>query len=159
MNLFRGLSRALVQLSHFPLPWIGSFVLDEKGYLRLKNRPLSLQIHQPENEGIPVDMPRHTRYESTFSYLHDVFALYASRLRHQPNAVAHLEDGALSFFCSSLCFPASFPFPSSCSALNFCMAFPRFLITLLPHSAWAAFPEDVSWLRRRNPSGIANGQH
>ncbi|KAJ5106263.1 hypothetical protein N7456_002938 [Penicillium angulare] len=93
-NLFHGLSRALVQLAQIPIPRIGSFILDDQGYLRLANRPLSLEIHQSENEGLPIDIPRQITYESTDSYIHNIFSLHESRLRHQPNAVGHLEDGA-----------------------------------------------------------------
>ncbi|KAJ5239573.1 hypothetical protein N7468_004192 [Penicillium chermesinum] len=93
MNLFRGLSRTLLSLTRVPLPRIGSFILDNKGYLRLNNRPLTLQIHQLENEEIPVDMPRKVTYISVDSYINDILSLHESRLRHQPNAVSHLEDG------------------------------------------------------------------
>ncbi|KAJ5544125.1 hypothetical protein N7494_005404 [Penicillium frequentans] len=93
MNLFRGLSRTLLSLTRIPLPRIGSFVLDDKGYLRLNNRPLTLQIHQLENEQIPIDIPREVTYISVDSYINDILSLHESRLRHQPNAVSHLEDG------------------------------------------------------------------
>jgi hypothetical protein len=92
-NLFHGLSRTLLALTRTPLPRIGSFVLDENGYLRLNNRPLTLQIHQLENEQIPVDMPRNVTHTSIDSYINDVLSFHESRLRHQPNAVSHLEDG------------------------------------------------------------------
>ncbi|PLB50327.1 hypothetical protein P170DRAFT_454881 [Aspergillus steynii IBT 23096] len=93
MNLFRGLSRTLLSLTRTPLPRIGSFVLDDKGYLRLNNRPLTLQIPQLENERIPVDIPREVTHISVDSYINDIISLHESRLRHQPNAVCHLEDG------------------------------------------------------------------
>lgn len=93
MNPFRGLSRTLLSLTRTPLPKIGSFVLDNNGYLKLNNRPLTLQIPQLENEQIPVDIPRDVTYISVDSYINDILSLHESRLRHQPNAVGHLEDG------------------------------------------------------------------
>lgn len=92
-NLFHGLSRTLLALTRSPLPRIGSFVLDKNGYLRLNNRPLTLQIHQLENEQIPLDMPRNATHTSIDSYINDILSFHESRLRHQPNAVSHLEDG------------------------------------------------------------------
>jgi hypothetical protein len=92
-NLFRGLSRIILTLAHTPLPKIGSFVLDEKGYLSLSNRPLTLEIQQLENEHIPVDIPRNVTHTTVDSYLSDIIAIHESRLRHQPNAVNSLEDG------------------------------------------------------------------
>lgn len=92
-NLFHSLSRTLLSLMRTPLPRIGSFVLDENGYLSLNNRPLTLQIQQLENEQIPVDIPRSVTYSTVDSYVNDIFSFHESRLRHQPNAVSHLEDG------------------------------------------------------------------
>ncbi|KAH1303619.1 hypothetical protein KXX47_008709, partial [Aspergillus fumigatus] len=92
-NLFRGLSRIMLTLARIPLPKIGSFTLDEKGYLSLNNRPLTLEIHQLENEHIPVDMPRNATYATVDSYVNDILAFHESRLRHQPNAVNNIEDG------------------------------------------------------------------
>lgn len=92
-NLFRGLSRIMLALARIPLPKIGAFTIDEKGYLTLSNRPLTLEIHQLENEHIPVDIPRHTTYATVDSYVNDILAFHESRLRHQPNAVNNLEDG------------------------------------------------------------------
>ncbi|KAJ9199358.1 hypothetical protein DTO164E3_4670 [Paecilomyces variotii] len=92
-NLFRGLSRIMLALARIPLPKIGAFTIDEKGYLTLSNRPLTLEIHQLENEHIPVDIPRHTTYATVDSYVNDILAFHESRLRYQPNAVNNIEDG------------------------------------------------------------------
>lgn len=92
-NLFHGLSRTLLALTRTPLPQIGSFTLDSNGHLRLNNRPLTLRIHQLENERIPVDISRNTTHASVDSYINDILSFHESRLRHQPNAVCHLEDG------------------------------------------------------------------
>lgn len=86
-------SRTLLALARTPLPKIGSFILDEKGYLKLENRPLTLQLHQLENEHIPVHISRSTTYTSVDSYIHDILSFHESRLCHQPNSVHHLEDG------------------------------------------------------------------
>ncbi|PLN84892.1 hypothetical protein BDW42DRAFT_183365 [Aspergillus taichungensis] len=98
-NLFHGLSRIMLNLARIPLPKIGSFNLDEHGYLHLSNRPLTLEIQQLENESIPVDIQRDTTHASVDSYVNDILELHQSRLRHQPNAINSLEDGG-PFFLS-----------------------------------------------------------
>jgi hypothetical protein len=92
-NLFRGISRIMLNLARIPLPKIGSFAMDENGYLRLSNRPLTLEIQQLENEQIPVDIRRNTTHISVDSFVQDTLFLHECRLRHQPNAVNNVEDG------------------------------------------------------------------
>ncbi|KAJ5104890.1 hypothetical protein NUU61_002237 [Penicillium alfredii] len=92
-NLFHGLSRIMLTLARTPLPKIGSFILDENGYLSLSNRPLTLEIQQLENEHIPVDMPQNSTHSTVDSYVNDILAFHESRLRHQPNAVNNVADG------------------------------------------------------------------
>lgn len=92
-NLFHGLSRIMLNLARVPLPKIGSFALDENGYLSLSNRPLTLEIQQLENEDIPVDIRRDSTHTSVASFVQDTLSLHDSRLRHQPNAVNSVEDG------------------------------------------------------------------
>jgi len=92
-NLFHGLSRTLLALTRIPLPKIGSFVLDDDGYLSLSNRPLTVQIQQLENEQIPVDIPRNITYSTVDSYINDILSFHESRLRYQSNAVSDVEDG------------------------------------------------------------------
>ncbi|KAE8351702.1 hypothetical protein BDV28DRAFT_162229 [Aspergillus coremiiformis] len=92
-NLFHGLSRIILTLARTPLPKIGSFILDENGYLSLSNRPLTLELQQLENEQIPVDMPQGITHSTVDSYINDILAFHESRLRHQPNAVNSVEDG------------------------------------------------------------------
>ncbi|KAJ9617962.1 hypothetical protein H2204_013254 [Knufia peltigerae] len=92
-NLFRNLSRILLNIAQVPLPRIGSFTVDNNGFLHLANRPLPLVTHQLENEQIPVDIPRHLTYTSTDSYVMDTLnCLHDSRLRHQPNGVSDTGD-------------------------------------------------------------------
>lgn len=91
-NLFRDLSKILLTLGRVPLPRIGSFVIDANGYLSLTNRPLSSEIHELENEHIPVDMPRSFTYSTVDSYVVDLLSCHDSRMQHQPNAAMDLKD-------------------------------------------------------------------
>lgn len=91
-NLFRGLSRIFLALARIPLPRIGSFIIDNDGFVRLENRPLSLEIQQLENEGIDVDIPRGFTYSTVDSYVLDILSMHDSRLRQQPNAVNDIGD-------------------------------------------------------------------
>lgn len=93
-NFFRELSRILLSISRIPLPRIGSFIIDSEGFLRLSNRPLSIEIEDLENEQIVTDMPRHYTYSTVDSYVADMLRVHDSRLRDQPNAVNSLEDCA-----------------------------------------------------------------
>lgn len=49
-NFFRDLSRIFLSITQIPLPKIDSFIIDHDGFLRLTNRPLSLEIQDLENE-------------------------------------------------------------------------------------------------------------
>ncbi|KAE8354801.1 hypothetical protein BDV28DRAFT_163879 [Aspergillus coremiiformis] len=91
-NLFQDLSRIYLSLYRTPLPRIGSFVIENDGFTRLKNRPLSLGIQDLENECIPTDMPRDYTYSTVDSYVVDTLFLHDSRIRHQPNAINDLAD-------------------------------------------------------------------
>ncbi|KAL5338015.1 hypothetical protein BJX70DRAFT_388886 [Aspergillus crustosus] len=91
-NLFRDLARIFLSFARVPLPRIGSFIISDNGYFRLANRPLSLGIHELENEGIPVDIPRDLTYSSTHAYVTDLPAIHDSRLYHQPNAINDQSD-------------------------------------------------------------------
>jgi hypothetical protein len=85
-NLFKDLPRMILSLRRIPLPYIGAFTMDNKGVVRLANRPLALRLHQLENEGIPTNMKRSTTYTSVEPYLLDILAYHDSRLLHQPNS-------------------------------------------------------------------------
>ncbi|EER28632.1 hypothetical protein D8B26_001096 [Coccidioides posadasii str. Silveira] len=91
-NLFRGLSRILLNISRKPLPRIGSFIIDENGYLRLVNRPLSFDIQILENEKIPTHIHRDFTYSTVESYVMDILGAHDSRLHKQPNAVNDIPD-------------------------------------------------------------------
>lgn len=91
-NLFKDLSRIILSLGRVPLPRIGSFTMDDKGVLNLTNRPLSLRLHQLENEGIPTNIDRSTTYTAVEPYLLDLLAYHDSRLIHQPNSINDESD-------------------------------------------------------------------
>lgn len=93
-NLYRDLSRIFLDLAKIPLPKIGSFVIDNNGFLRLANRPLFLGVHELENERIPIDIPRDRIYSTVDSYVGDVLSVHDSRLENQPNAINDLMDYA-----------------------------------------------------------------
>ncbi|EEP78408.1 predicted protein [Uncinocarpus reesii 1704] len=93
-NLFKGLSRILLDIAKVPVPLIGSFVIDDNGFLVLSNRPLSPIITEMEGRQIPVDIPRNMTYSSVDSYVTDTLAIHDSRFTHQPNALTDRTDGA-----------------------------------------------------------------
>ncbi|OJD16068.1 hypothetical protein AJ78_03741 [Emergomyces pasteurianus Ep9510] len=73
---------------------IGSFVIDDNGFLVLNNRPLSVEIPELEGKQIPVDIPRDIIYSSVDSYVTDILAFHDSRFAQQPNALKDSTDGA-----------------------------------------------------------------
>ncbi|KAL2810933.1 hypothetical protein BDW59DRAFT_177109 [Aspergillus cavernicola] len=91
-NFFRDLCKIYLSLSRVPLAKIGSFVIDNDGFLLLNNRPLSFEIQELENEGIPVDIPQNWTYSTVDSYVMDILSFHDSRLRNQPNAVNNMTD-------------------------------------------------------------------
>ncbi|KUL81670.1 hypothetical protein ZTR_11128 [Talaromyces verruculosus] len=91
-NLFRDLGRIFLSLSRKPLQRIGSFTIDNNGFIHLQNRPLSVGIQELENERIPVDMPRNLTYSSVDSFVMDTLAYHDSRLCNQQNAINNLDD-------------------------------------------------------------------
>ncbi|MCJ1403345.1 hypothetical protein MMC11_006568 [Xylographa trunciseda] len=91
-TLFRDLSRILLSLSRIPLQQIGSFTISDTGFLSLTNRPLTLQIHQLENDAIPTHINRDLVYHTTESYILDLLACHDSYLYHQLNAVNNESD-------------------------------------------------------------------
>ncbi|RDW81330.1 uncharacterized protein DSM5745_04887 [Aspergillus mulundensis] len=79
-------------MSQIPTPRIGSFIVDHKGFLKLANRPLSIEIQQLENEHIPTGIHRDYTYSTVDSYLADVLTFHDNRFQYQPNAVNNLGD-------------------------------------------------------------------
>lgn len=92
-NLFRDLSRIMLDLAKLPLPKIGSWTIDDRGVLELANRPLTLLLHQLENAEISTGIPRDRTYTSVEPYLLDLIACHDNRLRYQPNSIHHQSDG------------------------------------------------------------------
>ena len=91
-NLQRSLARIMLSLASVPLPRIGAFRLDNKGYLNLDNRPLNVMLTMHENEGIPLDISRHKTFSSVDDLvLHHVTA-FDNRLLHQQNAISSSDD-------------------------------------------------------------------
>lgn len=86
-NLFRGLSKIMLSLAKVPLPRIGSFMINDDGTLSLTNRPLTVALHQLENEDIPTIIARSDTYTSDKAYYQDLLKCHDSKLRYQPNSV------------------------------------------------------------------------
>lgn len=91
-TLFRDLSRILLSLTRISLPVIGSFVIDKDGYLKLTNRPLTMEIQALENDHIATDMPRDFTYSTVDSYIVDLLRMHNNRLRYQQNAINNISD-------------------------------------------------------------------
>lgn len=92
-NFYRSLSHIMLSLAKIPLPTIGSFVIDDAGFLRLTNRPLTQEMHQLENENVPLEVPRDMTYTDAGSYANALLSYHNSRLRYQPNAIVDFGDG------------------------------------------------------------------
>lgn len=86
-NLFKDLSRIMLSLGRVPLARIGSLTLDDEGALSLTNRPLTLQLQDLENEGIPTHIARNCTYTAVEPYMLDLLSYHDSRLRYQPNSI------------------------------------------------------------------------
>ena len=114
-NLFRGLARIILSIGRVPMPRIGSFTIDEWGYLRLDNRPLTMTLHQLENEGINTGIERSNTYSSSLDYATDLIGFHDQYLRHQPNSIVNEKDGRLSmsaFACMRTILPHFFSKPT-----------------------------------------------
>ncbi|KAI9038762.1 uncharacterized protein KD926_010497 [Aspergillus affinis] len=94
MNFFRDLSRLFLNITRIPLSRIGSFIIDNDGFLHLTNRLLSIELQQLENEEVPTEIPRNYTYSTVDSYIIDVLGFHDNRFRYQPNAVNNLGDCA-----------------------------------------------------------------
>jgi hypothetical protein len=85
----------MLTLSRIPQPRIGSFTIGDDGFLHLANRPLTLMLQYLENEGIPVEIPRHQTLLSVGSYVNALLTCHNNRLVHQPNAVHTFSDAVM----------------------------------------------------------------
>ncbi|KAK2808898.1 hypothetical protein FQN50_004374 [Emmonsiellopsis sp. PD_5] len=92
VNLLRGLSHLMLGLSHVQLPKIGSFIIDDDGYIKLANRPLTSILQGLENAGAAMSIMRDRTYTSVISYVSDLLSYHDNRLRCEPNGVKGLGD-------------------------------------------------------------------
>ena len=92
-NLFHGLSPIHSELLKHPLPCIGSLTINDCGMMELTNRPLTLRLHELENQGIPTNIARDQVYNSVERYYLDLFACQDNRMRQQPNSIRDTTDG------------------------------------------------------------------
>lgn len=92
-TLFRDVARIILSLSKVQFPRIGSLTMDNHGVVTLTNRPLGLQLHQLENQGIPTGIPRDLTYVTSDTYLLDLLSCHDRRIRHQPNTILDYADG------------------------------------------------------------------
>lgn len=93
-NLFRSLSQVMLSMARVHLPRIGSFLIDNQGYIRLENRPLTLDVQDLENNCIPLGIPRDRIYSTVDAYVDSLLSYHDNRLRYQPNAVNDAGDCA-----------------------------------------------------------------
>lgn len=92
-NLFHGLARIMLSLNKCPLPRIGSFTLNNQGFLTLTNRPLTLRLQSLENEGIPTSISKSSTYSAVDLYLLDLLRCHNNRIQYQPNSIHSQTDG------------------------------------------------------------------
>jgi hypothetical protein len=93
VNFFRDLAKVMLAISRVNLPKIGSFIIDDNdGRLRLANRPLTLMLHDLENQEIAVDIPRTQTFASVDSYVNKLMTCHDNHLRLRPNAVKSWGD-------------------------------------------------------------------
>ncbi|PGH13393.1 hypothetical protein AJ79_03672 [Helicocarpus griseus UAMH5409] len=91
-NLFQGLSHLMLRLSHIRLPKIGSFIINDAGFLRLDNRPLTSMLQELEIASAPLHIPRDRTYTSVIAYVNDLLTYHDNRLRHDLNATSGIEQ-------------------------------------------------------------------
>ncbi|KID72919.1 uncharacterized protein G6M90_00g004750 [Metarhizium brunneum] len=91
-NLQRSLARIMLSLASVPLARIGAFRLDNNGYLQLDNRPMNVMFAMHENEGIPLDISRHTTFSSVDDFVLQHLAAFDNRLLYQQNAITSRDD-------------------------------------------------------------------
>lgn len=89
-NFFCDLARIQLTLFQKPLPNIGSLTIDDNSVVSVKNRPLTLDIYEFENEGIPTGISH--IYSTVDTYVDDLLLLHDNRLRYQLNGASSPED-------------------------------------------------------------------
>lgn len=107
-NLYRGMSRIMLDLAKVPLPRIGSWKTDGRGVIYLTNRPLLDLTMLWNRHEIPNGVPRVRCFSRTGmivltlfaglgvylrdTYVKDLLSYQDLRLRHQPNAILGRND-------------------------------------------------------------------
>ncbi|KAM4059099.1 aminoglycoside phosphotransferase [Hirsutella rhossiliensis] len=92
-TIHRDISRIMLELARVPFPRIGSLTMDNHAVVSLTNRPLTLNLHQLENEGLQTNIARDLTYATADTYLLDLLACHDHRIRHLPNAILDYADG------------------------------------------------------------------
>ncbi|TQV92473.1 hypothetical protein V2A60_007161 [Cordyceps javanica] len=91
-NLQRDIARIMVSLAQHPLPRIGTFSIDSGGYLRLDNRPISVESTVHENEGLTPIVSRRTTFSSVKDFIFSQISTFETRFLEQPNAIVSRRD-------------------------------------------------------------------
>ncbi|KAK0103267.1 hypothetical protein ONS95_005300 [Cadophora gregata] len=92
-NLFHSLARIILSLNKSPLAAIGSLTFNDRGFITLTNRPLTLQLQSLENEDIPTTISRGSTYSAVEPYLSDLLSCHDNRISFQPNSIHDEDDG------------------------------------------------------------------
>ncbi|PGH04804.1 hypothetical protein GX51_03290 [Blastomyces parvus] len=79
-------------MSRIKLPKIGSFAIDDNGFLKLANRPLTSMLQELETTGVPMHIVRDRTYTSVIAYVSDLLSYHDNQLRHNLNAVKGIGD-------------------------------------------------------------------
>ncbi|KAM3547919.1 hypothetical protein ARSEF4850_009724 [Beauveria asiatica] len=91
-NLQRDIARIMVSLAQHPLPRIGTFSMDSGGYLRLDNRPISVESTIHENEGLTPMVSRSTTFSSVKDFILSQISTFEARFLEQLNAIVDRRD-------------------------------------------------------------------
>ncbi|GAB7340511.1 hypothetical protein MBLNU457_6931t1 [Dothideomycetes sp. NU457] len=94
-NIYADISRVMLSISTQTFPRIGSLTIDQRGVIKLANRPLTWLIHELENDQVPADMPRDRTYAETDSYYSDLLNTHSNRIRDVANSINNVDDGEL----------------------------------------------------------------
>lgn len=91
-NLQRDIARIIVSLAQHPLPRIGTFSMDNGGYLRLDNRPISVESTIHENEGLTPMLSRNMTFSNVKDFIFSQISTFEARFLEQPNAIVDRGD-------------------------------------------------------------------
>ncbi|OAA67970.1 hypothetical protein SPI_00165 [Niveomyces insectorum RCEF 264] len=91
-NLFRGVSRIILDLARVPQPRIGAFCFNDDGTISLDGRPTSSDMAILESEGAPRAIPVDKTYTNTDQYVSDLSTLFEAQFLAAPNAALNTVD-------------------------------------------------------------------